>query len=108
MREVVYCFDEFKAKVDFAKPLHHHSVYECKDPHGIVHWLTFRIYGVSKNGNHIVVFEEKHKLSVFDIPERYGHGNAFDRLNRWIMDYYRDLVDRYAKPLGSTEGEWRE
>lgn len=108
MKEVVYDYNEFKAKADLTKPLHHHSVYECKDPHGIVHWLTFRMFGISKNGNHIVVFEEKYKLSVFDIPEKYDAGNVWDRMNKWVVEFYRDLVNRYAKPLGSTEGEWKE
>jgi|GEM_PF-2770329 len=32
MKEVVYDYNEFKAKADLTKPLHHHSIYECKDP----------------------------------------------------------------------------
>lgn len=108
MKEIVYDYNEFKAKADLTKPLHHHSIYECKDPHGITHWLSFRIYGISINGNHIIIFEEKHKFTIFEIPKIYGNGNVYDRLNQWIMDFYRNLVQKYAKPLGSTEGEWKE
>ena len=108
MKEVVYSYEEFKRKVDAAKAIHHHSVYECKDPDSIVHWLTFRMFGIAKRGGHILVFEEKRKLTVWDIPEKYGSGNVYDRLNSWLMDVYRELAEKYAKPLGSTEGEWKE
>jgi len=71
MKEVVYSIEEFKAKADLTKGVHHHGMYECKDPHGIVHWLTFRIFGVSKNGNHVIIFEDKHKITIWDVPATY-------------------------------------
>lgn len=109
MKEVVYSFEEFLGKVDLSKPLHHQGVYECRDPCGIAYLLIFRIYGVSKGGGHIVIFEERHTLTVFNVPEAYsGGGNALNFVKRWAMDLYRSLVKKYALPLKSTEGELRE
>jgi len=109
LKEIVYSFDEFKAKADLSKPLHHHGMYECKDPHDIIHYLTFRIYGISKNGNHIIIFEDKHRIDVSDLPQEYRKStNALTDLNRYVRDLYHQLVEKYAKPVKSTEGEWKE
>jgi len=108
MKEVVYSVEQFKAKADLTKGVHHHGMYECKDPHGIVHWLTFRIFGVSKNGNHVIIFEDKHKITIWDVPDNYKQANMFARLDAYLKDRYHELAEKYAKPLGSTEGEWKD
>ncbi|MEM0111569.1 MAG: hypothetical protein QXU09_03070 [Thermoproteota archaeon] len=108
VKEVIYSFDEFLEKVDLSKPLHHQGIYEFKDPNGFIHLLTFRIYGVSRSGGHVIVFEERHILTAFNIPEVYGDGSLFNRMKRWALDFYQSLVEKYAKPLNSTEGEIRE
>jgi hypothetical protein len=32
----------------------------------------------------------------------------FARLDAYLKDRYHELAEKYAKPLGSTEGEWKE
>jgi hypothetical protein len=104
MIEVVFNYEEFKDKVDSSKPLHHECWNKPLDKHCILHELTFRIYGISKNNNHLLIFERKERHSLLDIP-LHG-GNALEDMRRFLYDRFLKLVEEYAKPLGSTEGRW--
>jgi hypothetical protein len=103
-KEIVYSYDEFKAKVDQAKPVHHEGESKVLDKHGLVHRIWFRIYGIEKTFGHIVVFEFVRDINTMskDFFEKW-HG----RQQEGLMAIYNELVDQYAKPLGSTEGKWR-
>jgi hypothetical protein len=107
MMEVVYNYDEFKSRVDVSKPVHHDAWREGKDEHGIFYELTFRIYGISKNGGHVLVFETKAMVSTLDIPKEYHKSNnAYENLKLWVKDIFDRLAKEKAEPLGSTPGRW--
>jgi len=107
MKEIVRNFDEFKAKVDQSKPIHHEGSRRNVDRHGLIHELTFRIYGVAKDGEHLVVYEEKHLVDAFKIPEEFCKThNAYEDMLIFARKCYEDFVQKRAKPLGSTEGKW--
>lgn len=109
MKEILYNFDEFKAKVDLEKPLHHSAWRKPLDKDGIYYELTFRVYGVHKGFNHLLIFEWKERLSMLDIPDQYRKShNAYDDLNLWFQERYRELAEKYGKSMGSTEGRWEE
>ncbi|MCW4047332.1 MAG: hypothetical protein NWE99_07200 [Candidatus Bathyarchaeota archaeon] len=93
MKEIIYSIEEFKAKIDPAKPLHHSATRKRMDPHGIFHSIIFRIYGIDKNAGHIVIFETQTPTTAAELKEQH-------------IEYQR-LVEQYAKPLGSTEGAWQ-
>ena len=106
MKEVVYDFEEFKAKVDSSKPIHHEGFTKALDKHGILHEVLFRMYGVSKDG-HLLVFEHRELLDSLNIPKEFCKThNAYKDLQIYAKHVYEKLVEKYAKPLGSTEGRW--
>jgi hypothetical protein len=90
MREILYKFEEFKQKVDTAKPIHHAAKRKTKD--GFFYKLIFRVYGIDKNNGHIIIFEVQANSTLADFERHPSE--------------YRKFVEKYAKPLGSTEGAW--
>jgi hypothetical protein len=93
MKEVVFDYEEFKTRVDTGKPIHHCGYSKCVDKRGVFYRLEFWITGISKNGDHIVCFYAERRTTIGEAEE--------DR--KW----YLDMVAKYAKPLNSTEGEWK-
>ena len=94
MREVVFDFDEFKSKVDLNRSIHHYAYSKCIDKqHGVFYRVEFWLTGVGRNGGHIVCFYAERRTTI---AER-------EQDKKW----YDIMVEKYAKPLGSTEGEWR-
>ena len=93
MRELLYEYEEFKAKVDRSKPVHHRAVQKPLDKHGVFVSLVFQIYGLDRNNGHVLVFEAEKRASQAD-PET-------------CRKAYREFAQKYAEPLGSTEGAWR-
>lgn len=94
VREVVFDYEEFKAKVDSAKPLHHCVYSKCIDKgHGVFYRLEFWLTGVSKSGGHVVCWYAERCTTIAERAE--------DR--KW----YEEMVKKFAEPLGSTEGEWK-
>lgn len=109
MKEIVYCLEDFKERVDLSKPLHHDGWRDPIDEHGIFYKLTFRIYGVSKNGGHILIYESHAKVSTLDIPKEYHRSNnAYDNLNVWCRELFEKFARETAEPLGSTAGRLEE
>ncbi|MEM2110769.1 MAG: hypothetical protein QXX08_02700 [Candidatus Bathyarchaeia archaeon] len=94
MKEIVYNYEEFKARVDGAKPLHHCAFWRSIDQYGVFYRLTFRIYGVAKSNGHILIFESQKRTSMAEMDQRPSE--------------YEKLVEKFAKPLGSTEGMWTQ
>jgi hypothetical protein len=94
MKEVVYDFSEFKAKVDLSRPVHHHGFKKCIDGQGIFFRLEFHLEEISKDGGHVVCYYAQKRTTIAESEQD--------------MKWYNKMVDSYAKPLGSTEGEWRE
>lgn len=94
MKEVVFDYGEFCSKVDRAKPVHHMAVLKPLDRYGVIHECRFMLSGVSRDG-HVLVFEAVHR---FD-------GVGQER-NAKAKEIYSQLAEKYAKPLGSTEGRW--
>jgi len=92
MKELIRNFEEFKARADLAKPIHHSGTIIAKN--GFIQRLIFRIYGIDKEKGHILIFESI-KASPFADAEQ-------------LQNEYRKLVEKYAKPLGSTEGAWMQ
>lgn len=97
MREVVFDFEEFKAKVDTAKPIHHCVYRKCTDRrHGIFYRLEFWMTALPKNsGNYILCFYAERRTTISD-RDRDGD-------KEWV----NGMVKKFAEPLGSTEGEWK-
>jgi len=91
MKEVVFDYEEFKQKVDLAKPLHHYGCKRRIDKYGAVVKLETWIEGVSKAGHIIAFYMEKY-------AEAYGDESK---------NMYHQFAEKYAKPLGSTEGMWK-
>jgi hypothetical protein len=106
MKEFVYNFDEFREKVSMTAPIHHSCVGRYLDKEGIVYGLTFRIYGISREGGHIIVFETIRKLDTLskEFNEKWPKGNLSDQLNAAIKTLLDELKKAYAAPVGSTEG----
>lgn len=102
MREIVYDFKEFKAKVDTSKPIHHNCIgKETGDKYGLLYDIDFYIYGISKSG-HIIVFQCRRRLDkIRDVPSEMQGAEG-----KYWHQIYNELVEKFAKPLGSTEGEW--
>jgi len=92
MREITRSFEEFKARADTTKPIHHSGAIITNG--GFIQKLVFRIYGVDKNHGHILIYELQKPTPFADTGQ--------------IQKEYRRLVEKYAKPLGSTEGAWME
>ncbi|MCR8488938.1 MAG: hypothetical protein NDP23_05250 [Crenarchaeota archaeon] len=90
MREVIRNFEEFKERINRAKPMHHSGTIIAKGD--FIHRLVFRIYAIDKDNGHVIIYETQ-KASPFADAEQ-------------LQDEYRRLVEKYAKPLGSTEGAW--
>ena len=55
MKEIIRNFEEFKARADLAKPLHHSGTIIDRD--GFIQRLVFRIYGLDKDNGYILIFE---------------------------------------------------
>ena len=107
MMEFCYNYADFKLRVDFTKPLHHDFWREPLDKEGIFHQLIFRIYGISKNGGHIVVYETRLNVSTLDVPKEYCKtNNAYDNMRLWVKDIAERISKEKAEPLGSTPGRW--
>jgi len=105
--EFCYKYEDFKERVDLGKPLHHDFWREPLDKEGIFHQLVFRIYGISKNGNHIVVYETRMNISILDVPKEYNKThNAYENMRLWVKDLSEKLSKEKAEPLGSTLGRW--
>ena len=97
MKEIVFDYGEFKRKVDVAKPIHHCLWRICVDKkHGVIYRLTFRLFGLSKEGNHILVWQTQRLTTISSTDAKAN------------KEWYSDIVKKYAEPLGSTEGEWAE
>jgi hypothetical protein len=94
MKEVIFDYEEFKGKVDTTKPIHHCAWRKGIDKHGVFYRIEFRILGISKNGNHIVVWHAERRTTISDSDRKAD------------KEWYNQVVETYAKPLGSTEGEW--
>ena len=92
MKEIVYDIKEFKAKVDQAKPLHHCAMRKSIDQHGIFYRIIFRIYGIDKASGHVLIFGVQKRTTIAELEQHQKD--------------YQKLVEKYAKPLGSTEGAW--
>ena len=93
MKEYLYNYQDFKAKVDTTRQIHHSALIKPADQYGAFQRLIFRIYGLDKNHHHIIIFETSLLLSVIS-PDQ-------------TQKAYQKLVQKYAKPLGSTEGRWQ-
>jgi hypothetical protein len=92
MKEIIYDIEEFKAKVDETKPLHHCAMRKSVDQHGIFYRIIFRIYGIDKNNGHVLIFETQKRTTVTELEQHPKD--------------YQNFVEKFAKPLGSTEGMW--
>jgi hypothetical protein len=92
MKEIVYDIEEFKARVDESKPLHHCAKCKSVDKYGVFYRIVFRIYGIDKKNGHIIIFEAQKRASVAEVQQ---HQKRYER-----------FVEKYAEPLGSTEGMW--
>jgi len=106
MKEVVYDFDEFREKVSTTDPIHHSCVGRYLDEEGIVYEITFRIYGVSKEGKHIIIFETKRRIDTLskEFNEKWSKGSFHEQLNAAIKTLLGEFKKKYAIPIGSTEG----
>ena len=97
MREIVFDYEEFKRKVNVAKPIHHCAWSKCVDKeHGVFYRITFRLCGLSSEGGHIISWQAERRTTISDMDKKADE------------EWYKALVKKYAEPLGSTEGEWRE
>ena len=90
LKEILHSYEEFKARVDSNRPIHHRAFSRMFS--GLFCRLVFRVYGIDKNNGGIVVFEVHRLFMTLDFEEQES--------------VYRKLVEKYAKPLGSTEGAW--
>jgi len=90
MKEIIRNFEEFKTRADLTKSLHHSGKIVAKND--FIYRLVFRIYAIDKDGSHIIVFECQMTSPLTDLEQ--------------LQSKYRKLVEKYAKPLGSTEGAW--
>ncbi len=88
MKEILYNYEEFKNNVDKTKPIHHSA--KIKTRNGFFYKLIFRLYGVNKNNSNIIIFEAQKTSTFADIEQQQKE--------------YLNFVEKYAKPLGSTEG----
>jgi len=81
LKEVVYDFEEFKAKVDSTKPIHHEGFRKPLDKHGILHEVLFRMYGVSEDLGCLLIFEHKEIIDCMHIPKEFQKShNAYEDL----------------------------
>ena len=92
MKEVIYDFEEFKAKVDTSIPVHHEGIRECIDKQGIFYRITFRMYAIDKDTGHILIFEAYKRTTIMEEKQH--------------REDYLSFVEKFAKPLQSTEGKW--
>jgi len=106
MKEVMYDYEEFKRKADPNQPIHHTCIGRWIDKYGTVYRLTFRIYAKSLSPDaHIIVFESSGEISTLnkDFHDKYG-----TEYYKGFRAKYEELVEKYAKPIGSTEGRLEE
>ena len=92
MKEIIYDYDEFKNRLDSTKPIHHNGMRENVDKQGLFFRLRFRIYAMDKKDGHVLIFEAFKRTSLAEYED---HKKNYD-----------DFVEKFAKPLDSTEGEW--
>lgn len=98
MREVVYDFEEFREKVDDKRGIHHDASIEVLG--GGVYKVLFRLFGVSRGGEHVIVFERARTVSVAERPEL--------ETSELLKEVLSELEKEYAEPLSSTPGRWEE
>lgn len=91
MKEVIYDYEEFKNTIDTNQPIHHCGERKCIDKYGVFFEIIFRIFGIHKKKGHIVVFEARRRTTIM---EEKNHQKD-----------YLAMAEKWAKPLGSTEGE---
>ncbi|RLI40301.1 hypothetical protein DRO69_13090 [Candidatus Bathyarchaeota archaeon] len=92
MKEIIYDYEEFKNRLDPTKTIHHNGIRENIDKQGLFYRLRFRIYALDKKDGHVLVFEAIKRTTL---AEYENHRKD-----------YESFVEKFAKPLGSTEGEW--
>lgn len=102
MKEYVYDFEEFVRKINSAFTPHHTLRYRCIDKHGLVYRCAFTITAPAAEHGHIVVFKLEKDLSKTskEVCEKGG-------LSQAVQSLYDELVEKYGKPVGSTEGYWQ-
>jgi len=106
MKEVIYDYKEFCEKIDKEKPIHHNCQGRYVDTLQTVYQMQFKIYAVAKQGDHIILFEVDSNIDTQSIDfikqfAKIGKGPGLQTL-------YTGLIEKYAKPLNSTEGRLEE
>jgi hypothetical protein len=94
MLEILFNFDEFRNKLDSSKPVRHCFYMKDLDKHGIFYRIEFWITGVSKDASRIIAFYFERRSTLGEKDED----------QKWM----EEMVEKFAKPIGSTEGEWQE
>lgn len=99
LKEIVYDFNEFRKKVDTRRSVHHSADVEQIVP-PTVSKLVFKMFGVSKEGEHVLVFECVRLIDRLQHPEK--------EVGELVKEALDELERRFAEPLGSTPGRWEE
>ena len=107
MKEILFDFDEFKRKVSTDSPIHHSCMTGFADKQHITYMLKFRVYGVSNQGGHIIIFETERDLDTLskEFAEKWkNYEDHYSRLDAAVKDTIEELHKAYAIPVGSTPG----
>ena len=98
MREVLYDFEEFRKRAK--KPIHYDwSTVPIGD---FLTRLTFTLTSAGRGCP--LVFE--HREVVNGLKLWGGEGSIYERINSYIDERVRELIEEFAKPVGATPGRW--
>ena len=100
MKEIVYNYEEFAKKVDKNQPIHHNSEVIYLNNLKTKYRIWIRVYAVAQGGN-IIIFEGY--LEVDALTDEFIQKYKTD-IAKGLLEIRDSMVEKYAKPLGSTEG----
>jgi hypothetical protein len=95
-KERFFNYEDFKKALNPSYPVHYACYQKCVDPkYGAFYRYMFTLTAVSAHiPDGIVEFYAEATFSVAEAEEA----------KKWVEEY----IERYAKPLNATPGEWRK
>jgi hypothetical protein len=96
LKERLFDYEEFKQAYNLSYPVHYACYSKCVSPKsGLFYRYMFCLTGISARfPNSIVEFYTEVTLTVAEAEEA----------KKW----FNEQIEKYAKPLNATPGEWRK
>jgi len=110
MKEIIYNYEEFAKKIDKNQPIHHNSEVIYLNNLKTKYKIWIRVYAVTQSGDFLVEAGGEHHIIMFEgylevdaLTEEFIQKYKTD-IGKGLLEIRDSMVEKYAKPLGSTEG----